>query len=437
MDRAKADVQGWEVAVVGGGAAGMLAALEASRAGARTILLEKTARLGTKLRISGGGRCNVTNALDDLRAWERMLPGNGPFLRHALRSYPPKAFLDLLTEEGVPTRVEAPYGKVFPESGKSGDVIEALVRAMRRAGVTIRTEAAVRDIRTGQDGRVEGLLLDEGRFLAADAIIWCTGGRSFPKSGSTGDGYPVLRRLGHTIAPTYPSLVPLRVEGTTPLAGVALRGVRGRVRVPGTKEPLPWDGDVLWTHFGLSGPIVLQLSRALAEGWVAGAQGSLQLDLEPERSADDLDAAIRHLVTTAGSRTARSLVPEHVPRALVPEVLAAADVPAERRLAELSKAERLRLVATLKGWSFVPSGWHSFEAAEVTAGGVVVDEVNPRTMASRLLEGLYLAGEVLDVDGYVGGYNLQAAWSTGAVAGRAAAASVLGYRKAPPSATIR
>lgn len=428
---------GWEVAVVGGGAAGMLAALESARAGARTILLEKTSRLGTKLRISGGGRCNITNALDDLKAWERMFPGNGAFLRHALRAYPPAAFLDLMHEEGVPTHVEPPYGKVFPASGKSGDILDALMRAMRRAGVTIRTDAPVRDVLTGEDGAVCGLLLDGGRQLAAGAVIWCTGGRSFPKSGSTGDGYPVLRRLGHTIAPTYPSLVPLRVSGTTEHAGVALRGIRGRARVPGQGEPMPWEGDVLWTHFGLSGPIVLQLSRALAEGWVRGTAGRLELDLVPDRSAEQLDQSFRQLVTSAGGRTARSLVPDLVPRALVPEVLASAEVPAERRLAEMTRAERQRLVSTFKGWAFAPSGWHSFEAAEVTAGGVVVAEVNPRTMASRKVNGLYLAGEVLDVDGFVGGYNLQAAWSTGAAAGRAAAARAVTCRSASPSATIR
>ncbi|MEB3300004.1 MAG: aminoacetone oxidase family FAD-binding enzyme [Candidatus Sericytochromatia bacterium] len=438
MSRAKMANDTWDVTVVGGGAAGMLAALEAARAGARTLLLEKTVKLGTKIRISGGGRCNVTNALDDLRAWERMFPGNGPFLRHALRSYPPRAFLDLLHGEGVPTRVEAPYGKIFPDSGKSGDVIDALVRAMRRAGVTLATETPARDILRDGAGSVRGLGLDGGAVLPTRSVVWCTGGRSFPKSGSTGDGYPILRRLGHTVVPTFPSLVPLRLSGTAPHAGVALRGIRGRVRLAGQAGPVPWDGDVLWTHFGLSGPVVLQLSRALAASWVQGeTTGDLLFDLLPGESQEDVLKRLLGTMAREGGRTVRSLVPETVPRALVTDLLDAAGVPGDRRLAELGRQERRRLAETFKGWAFRPEGWHSFEAAEVTAGGVDVREVDPKTMASRRVPGLYLAGEILDVDGYVGGYNLQAAWSTGFLAGRAAAVHARACRDGSSSATIR
>jgi predicted Rossmann fold flavoprotein len=421
------------VVVAGGGAAGMLAAIAAARAGASTSVLEKTGRLGLKLRISGGGRCNITNIEDDPLELARMLPGNGRFMLDAFRAYPARDLLALLASRGVETKVEPPHGKVFPHSDRAADVLDALGAELADLGVEVRYNAPVAGIAV-TEGRLAGLRLADGQVVAAGAAVVCVGGRSFPKSGSSGDGYALAREVGHHVTETFPSLVPLRVAGTRELAGVALRDVEGTVRVGGRAAGRPFRGDVLFTHFGLSGPVILQLSRAAAGALRRGLAVAVRLDLRPGATASEVDLDLRRRLAGQPRASLATILQGFMPRAAVPRFLAAAGVDGATTSSEVSRSVRQRVQETLRGWSFPIDGWHSVEAAEVTAGGVDVREVDPRTFASRLVPGLYWAGEVLDVDGYVGGFNLQAAWSGGWVAGTAAAAHARMVARVRPDA---
>jgi hypothetical protein len=401
----------------------MMAAIAAAGAGAPVLLVEKTDRLGFKIQISGGGRCNVTNDLDDPRELVTMYPGNGKFLLDAFRRYSKRDLLDLLARHGVRTKVEPPYGKLFPVSDRSRDVIRALEQEMAQTGVVVRLETPVVRVESA-DGRVTGVTTGSGEFLAAGAVIVCVGGQSLPRSGSTGDGYRLARELGHRVTDLFPSLVPLRVGGTKELAGVSLKDVDGGVWIDGKASGRRFRGDMLFTHFGLSGPIILQLSRAAAEGLHAGSSVEVRIDLKPDLSASEVDALLLARIEEAPRAQVSSLLREDVPRSVVGPLLLAAGVQGDRRVSELSRADRQRLAETMRAWRFPVTGWHSFEVAEVTAGGVDLKEVDPRTFESKRIAGLYWAGEVLDVDGYVGGYNFQAAWSSGHAAGIAAARAV-------------
>jgi predicted Rossmann fold flavoprotein len=408
------------VVVAGGGAAGMMAAIAAAHAGARVVLLEKTGRLGFKIRISGGGRCNVTNALTEPKALSGMFPGNGAFLLPSLRAYRPERFLDLLHRRGVATKVEPPYNKIFPVSDKSTDVIAALEAEMADLGVQVRLNSPVAGIHV-VEGRAAGFILADGTIVEASAIVLCTGGKSLPRSGSTGDGYPMVEAVGHHVTTLFPSLVPLKVAGLQSLAGVALRDVEGSVWVEGKLADRTWRGDMLFTHTGLSGPIVLQLSRAAAEAVQARKKAEIRINLRPDQSVSALDQELQRLWQERGRQQLSTILQDFLPKSVVPVFLEQSQLPGDRKLAELGKAVRKTLLQWLTAWPFPVTGWQSFDIAEVTAGGVALDEVDAKTMASHKLPGLFFAGEILDVDGYVGGYNLQAAWSTGWVAGTQAA----------------
>ncbi len=422
------------VVVVGGGAAGMMAAIAAAGEGASVLLLEKTAQLGFKIAISGGGRCNLTNAESDVRALVSMYGGNGRFLQGALRAFTKDDLLELLAGRGIQTKVEAPYGKVFPTSDRASDVVAALEAELRDRGVEVRCHAPVCRIRVnagtpgGSPGgamalrsRVIGVELEGREVVGAAAVVVATGGRSCPRSGSTGDGYAMAAEVGHRVEPVWPSLVPLRVAGTRALSGVALRGIAGTAIVGGKLAGPRFEGDALFTHFGLSGPLVLQLSRAAASGLHRGLPVELRFDLLPLVPAEAVDRLIQDRCGAASRSLVSKILADFLPRSAAEVFLQSAGLSPERRCADVTRQERTALARALKSWSFAIEGWHSFDGAEVTAGGVAVAEIDPRTFASRKVDGLYFAGEVIDVDGYVGGYNLQAAWSTGWVAGRAAA----------------
>lgn len=408
------------VLVIGGGAAGMMAAIAAAAAGAPVVLLEKTGRLGFKIQISGGGRCNVTNDLDDPRELVKMYPGNGKFLFDAFRRYSKADVLELLARHGVKTKVEAPYNKVFPVSDRSKDVIKAFETELRGLGVDVRLDTPVASLRV-EDGRVTGVVTASGQLIPAGAVVVCVGGQSLPRSGSTGDGFRMAAEVGHHVVEPYPSLVPLRVPGTRELAGVSLRDVEGTVVVGGAVADRRWRGDMLFTHFGLSGPIILQLSRAAAEGLHRKEAVEIRINLKPDLSAAELDALLLGRIQEAPKAQLSTLVKDDLPRSVVGPFLEVAGLDAQKKVSELSRGDRQRLAEAMRAWRFEVTGWHSFEVAEVTAGGVDIREVDPRTFESRLVSGLYWAGEVLDVDGYVGGFNFQAAWSTGHAAGVAAA----------------
>lgn len=410
------------VVVVGAGAAGLMAAISAARAGAPTLLLEKTKRFGYKILISGHGRCNLTNAEKDLRQLIANYPGGGKFLYGVFSQFDNWDFIRFIEGLGLPTKIDA-RGRVYPASDKSLDVVEAFQREIDRLGITLRLEAPGKRI-VVEDGKALGIALQSGEIVGAGALIVTVGGQSFPNTGSTGDGYAMAMEVGHTLVPPFPSLVPLRSPGLGELAGLSLRDVEVAAVVDG-KPVAKRRADMMFAHFGLTGPAVLHLSRTASLALAQGRAVELWLDLMPERTREEVDAALREAWEKSPRMHLANALKECLPERLVPFFLKQADVAGDRPVSEVSKKDRLKLVERLKRWIFPIPSVLSKEVAEVTAGGINLKEIDPKTMASKKVENLFWAGEVLDVDGYIGGYNFQSAWSTGWVAGQNAAKRVL------------
>ena len=409
-----------DIIVVGGGASGMMAAGRAAELGADVLLLEKMPRLGTKLRITGKGRCNLTNVatLDEFIAH---FGPNGRFLYNAFGRFFVDDLRAFFARMGVPTVVER-GGRVFPESNEAADVAEALRRYCQDAGVRVRYKTAV-DRLLVEGGRVVGVGAGEAEFRAR-AVILATGGASYPSTGSTGDGYRLAASVGHTIVPIRPALVPLETaEPWVPrMMGVSLRNVRATLYVDG--KPVASEfGEMLFTHFGLSGPIILTLSRhpALVSRPSPDTRVEVGVDLKPALSDEKLDARLRRDLDAHGKRTFRSIVKGLVPAKMVDVLVELSGVPGDKPAHQITAQERARLLALLRNLRVTVVGQRPLREAIVTAGGVALGEVNPRTMESRRVAGLYFCGEVLDLDADTGGYNLQAAFSTGWVAGESAA----------------
>ncbi len=411
--------------MVGAGPAGLLAAGEAALSGAQVLLLEKMDRPGRKLRLAGNGRGNLANTapLDDFLA---QFGANGPFLRPALAAFSTAQLRGFLSEIGVPTVVE-PSGQVYPASNRAQDVVEALLRWVRAQGVVLRTATRVVELLDGERaaaaGRAPlGVRVASGQVYPAAAVVLATGGASYPATGSSGDGYRLAAALGHTIVPIRPALVPLETAGDLAprLQGLALRGVTVRLYAAG-RQVAAHSGDLLFTHFGLSGPAVLALSRQAVDARRAGREVALAIDLFPDLPGPALDEQLRHALESHGRQQLGHLLAALLPRRLAPLACAAAGLDPTKRGAQVSSAERARLRRLLQDLRLAIRGPRPWSEAQVTAGGVDLREVDPRTMASRLVPGLYLAGEVLDLDAGTGGYNLQAAFATGRLAGRMAA----------------
>ena len=414
------------VVVVGGGAAGLVAAWRAASLGAETVLLEKMGRLGTKILISGGGKCNVTHAgpIEDVRAAFR--PNEAGFLKGPFHRFTNTDFTGLLESQGISLAARAD-GRIFPVPPTDArDVVAAIEGLVRRAGVRITLNAVVVGIEV-RDSHVTGVLMEGGGTVAADRVVLATGGSSYPATGCTGDGWRWAASLGHTVCPLTAALAPLYLgespAWSTEWSGVALRNVVLRARKPGSggalgKERMRWRGDVLFTHKGVSGPSALGVSREIAEGFPEDS--TLEVDLLPDASLEVVAASLSDWARHHARRRVAGFLDDHVPERLVPAVLASAAVDPEVRGAYLTSKERNRLAGVLKGWGLGRVRAVPLERGEVVAGGVALSEVDPRTMESRKVAGLHLCGEVLDIAGPVGGYNLQAAWSTGYVAGESA-----------------
>jgi predicted Rossmann fold flavoprotein len=412
----------YEVIVIGAGAAGLVAAAEAASAGRRTLLVEKNRRPGVKILMSGGTRCNLTHATDKwgiLRAYGEQ----GDFLHSALAALSPADLVALIEAEGVPTKTEE-TGKIFPISNRATDVLDALLRRLTRSGAELALAEPVAAIERAAAGFAVRTSLRE---LTAQKLIVTVGGQSYPGSGTTGDGYAWAAALGHTIVPPRPALVPLTTgeAWVHALSGVTVPDVGLSIAVVSAAGGCGWKsktrpatrGSLLFTHFGLSGPVAMDISRhvtALADP----AAAALVCDFLPDTSAEQLDQQLRQAAAADGKRQIAAILAEKLPRRLVEALLTRAGVPAELRGAELSKAARAGIVAACKGTQIPLTGTRGFAKAEVTAGGVSLDEIDSRTMQSKLVPGLYLAGEILDLDGPIGGYNFQAAFSTGVLAGR-------------------
>ena len=413
-----------QVVIVGGGAAGMLAALAAAGKGAQALLIEKQPRLGTKILISGGGKCNVAHAgsMEDVRAAFR--PNEGRWLRPSFYRYTNDDFVGLLTGRGMEVYTR-PDGRIFPVVPfDAKDVVKVLEGALRDAGVTVWLNAPVVSVET-EGGHIAGLTLENGDRVLASELIVAAGGSSYPATGTTGDGWRWLASLGHTLVPLRAALAPIYLDPTPPAewSGVALRDCVLRARREGEngqvgKELMRWRGDLLWTHKGVSGPTALGVSREIAEA--IPAQAVVEADTLPDEPHDALAARLLAFTKSQPRRSVADFV-QSVPARLVAPLFEAAQVDTQVKGAYLGQKERNRLVATLKGWPLGRVRHVPLERGEVVAGGVALDDVDAKTMRSKKVAGLYLCGEVLDIAGPVGGYNLQAAWSTGFVAGEEAA----------------
>ena len=405
----------YSLVVIGGGAAGMMAAITAAREGCSVCLVERNEKVGRKLYITGKGRCNVTNhcsAQEVLAA----VPRNGRFLYSAMNHTPPEFVEEFFRSLGVPLKVER-GNRVFPQSDRSADVIDGLYMELRRLRVPILHARAKRLLSC--EGAVTGVGTDQG-VIFCKAVILATGGASYPATGSTGDGYGMAEEMGHTIVPPVPSLVPL--ESPDPfcaaMQGLALKNVKLTVRNGKGKVLYQEQGEMLFTHFGLSGPLVLSASAHMRE--MGKESYRLSIDLKPALEEATLDARlVRELIANA-NRDMANVLGALAPRLMVPVLLERAEIPGERKAHDLTKGERRRLVEMFKHFTVQVRGPRPIAEAIVTSGGVKVGEVDPKTMASKRVSGLFLAGELLDVDAYTGGFNLQIAWATGRAAGEGA-----------------
>ncbi len=402
------------IVVIGGGAAGMMAALTARQAGAEVTLLERNPKVGRKLYITGKGRCNLTNHCG-VDAFLSNVPRNGKFLYSALSAFPPSATEDFFETLGVPLKVER-GNRVFPVSDKSADIIDALFFALRKAGVSLIEGRATGLVQTR--GHLTAVTADVGTFPCAAAIL-ATGGRSYPATGSTGDGYALAQSVGHTVTALQGSLVPLEAEGCGVMQGLSLRNVALSVKNQKGKVLYHDQGELLFTHFGLSGPLALSASAHLRH--FDKERYTAILDLKPALTPEQLDARLLRDLEEYANQDMGNYVHTLVPRLMGPVLLERANIPPHLKFNTLSKPLRKALVGTLKALSFPLTAPRPVEEAIVTSGGIPVKEVDPKTMASKIVDGLYLAGELLDVDAYTGGFNLQIAWSTGHAAGLAAA----------------
>lgn len=401
-----------DVIVLGAGAAGLMTAIHAADRGRRVILLEKGKKAGVKILMSGGTRCNITHDCDARGIVEAFGP-NGKFLHSALAAFGPDDAVAFFEAEGVSTKVEE-TGKVFPVSDKALDVLHALLRRLHRSGATLALAEAATGIAKADSGfRVT----TTQRELTCEHLLITTGGRSYPGCGTTGDGYAFAQQFGHTIVPTTPALVPLKVDAAwvKELMGVTLPHVGLKIR-DGEKVLTARAGSMLFAHFGLTGPAPLDVSRAVS-GHANPRSLTLEIDFLPGERETTIDEFLKTESLATGKQLLAGILSRKITRRLADQLLGLCGMPMERTAAALSKADRQKLAAAVKRLSVPLAGTLGFEKAEVTAGGVKLSEVDSRTMESKLCPGLYLAGEVLDLDGWIGGYNFQSAWSTGWLAG--------------------
>lgn len=418
------------VLVIGAGAAGLMAAGRAAECGAQVSLLEKMGEAGKKILVSGQERCNVTNTAP-LEVFLTAYGTNGSFLRNAFHRFFREELLTLLRQHGVEFQVER-GGRIFPTSGRAVDVRNALLRYASKHGVEIGYNVAVAQILSSED-RVTGVRTADGRILNGDAVILATGGASWPSTGSTGDGYRMARDLGHRLIPLRPALVPLTVAEKAcakALQGVSLRNVHctlletpvsGKDRIIPPPWPMPPVGELLFTHFGLSGPLVLSLSLAAVDAVRAGKAVTMAIDLKPGMTHEQIRARLQREFEENPHRKLPHLLRGWVPGSLAQELAKRSPVGLERPVHTIRGEERDSLVALLKDFRWHITGSLPLAAGMVTAGGIALKEVDPLHFASRLIAGLYLVGEVLDLAADTGGYNLQAAFSSGYLAGESAA----------------
>lgn len=405
------------VIVVGGGAAGMMAAIKASNSDNKVILIEHNEKLGKKVFITGKGRCNLTNASDIENIFNNIV-SNPKFMYSSLYSFTNEDVIELFESHGMKTKVER-GNRVFPASDKSSDVIKTLKNILMANNVDIRLNTELKDIGI-TDGKVVSISTNKGQ-IKCDKLILATGGLSYPVTGSDGKVMKLLTKYGHTIKDTRPALVPLNVkeEYVKELQGLSLKNVEAsfyRTSKPGKKPVYKEFGEMLFTHFGVTGPVILSASSVIGK-YLENEKIVLKIDLKPALDKDKLDARIIREFNENINKDIRNSLDSLLPKSLIPIMIKVSDIDPYKKVHEISKEERTRLLENIKGLTFEVISLRDYNEAIITQGGINVKEVDPTTMESKYIKDLYLAGEMLDLDAFTGGYNLQIAWSTGALAG--------------------
>ena len=418
-----------KVIIIGGGPAGMLAAITSAQNGNETTIIEKNNRLGKKLLITGKGRCNITSSID-IKDFINNIPGNGKFLYSAFQNYTNKDIINFLEKNGVSVKEER-GNRIFPKSDKSLDVEKAFEREITRLHINVKLNSKVTKIMV-KNNKVEGVKYlnseDIEKTLYADKIILATGGATYPLTGSTGDGYKMAEQLGHTVTKIKPSLVPLTaskgsIKICQKLQGLSLRNVAIRLIDEEKNKKIYEDfGEMIFTHFGVSGPTILSSSAHLlryknVEELLANGKITLEIDLKPALSEQQLDLRIQRDFSANKNKEFKNSLDALLPQKLIPVIVDLSGIDEDKKVNEVTKEERLKLVELLKKFNVTISGFRPLEEGIITAGGINVKEINPKTMESKIVEGLFFAGEIIDVDAYTGGFNLQIAYSTGYTAG--------------------
>ena len=427
-----------KILVIGGGPAGMLAAISASKNKEnKVIILEKMPFVGKKLLITGKGRCNITSSLD-MSEFIQNIPGNGRFLYSAFQNYTNQDIINLLKKHGLDVKVER-GNRVFPITDKSRDVLEVLKKELKNLNVEIRTNTTVKDIDV-MASKVTGVILESGEKISADKVILATGGKSYPLTGSTGDGYEIAKKHGHTITEIKPSLVPITVKESKEteevisasqylnslnlcksLQGLSLKNVS--IKIKDQNKLLYEDfGEMIFTHFGVSGPTILSASAHLLrvksiEEKFASGDIKLIIDLKPALSNEKLDLRIRRDFEKELNKQFKNSLDDLLPKKIIDVIINLSKIDPNKKVNEITKQERSKIVKLLKEFTITLKGFRPIDEAIVTAGGINIKEINPKTMESKIINGLYFAGEIIDVDAYTGGFNLQIAYSTGYTAG--------------------
>ena len=416
------------VVVIGGGPAGMMAAISASQNNNEVWLLEKNNKLGKKLLITGKGRCNITSSLD-MKNFISNVPGNGKFLYSAFDNYTNIDIINFLKKHGVNIKEER-GNRIFPTSDKSVDVLSAFEKELKNKNIKIKFNAKVTDIET-KDNEVKYVKYEEEgkqKSIEADKVILATGGKTYPQTGSTGDGYEMAKRLGHTITEIKPSLVPLTTSGVSlelckEMQGLSLKNVSIKI-MDTSKNKLIYEdfGEMLFTHFGISGPTILSASAHLIrykdiDRLLKEQKIKLIIDLKPALSLEKLDARVQRDFLDNKNKEFKNSLNNLLPQKLISLIIQLSEIDGNEKVNEITKEKRLRLVKLLKNFTIAITGFRPLEEGIVTSGGISIKEINPKTMESKLVKGLFFAGEIIDVDAYTGGFNLQIAYSTGYTAG--------------------
>ena len=412
----------YDLAVIGAGPAGMMAAWRASECGARVIILEKNASPGLKLLMTGKERCNITNAETDARKFVEAFGKNGKFLLSALHRFGVEETLDFFHENDVKTKTER-GNRVFPESDRAKDVQEVFLRLIKKNGVELRTGCMVKKI-VYSENEIEKILLDKGEVRAANYLV-CTGGLSYPRTGSTGDGYKWATEMGHKMVEPEPALTAVLVKEkwVKDLEGLSLKNVNVSVYQKNKKKDSRF-GEALFTFNGLSGPVILDMSKSIGK-LHSGGKTELVIDFKPALEPDILEKRIMRDLEENRNRAIKNILPGLLPKKLIPVILGLSKIDPEKKANSITKEERKNLRVLLKEFRLTVQGLLGFSKAIITTGGINLKEVDPKTMRSKIIKNLYFAGEVLDLDGPTGGYNLQVCWSTGYLAGESAAQELI------------